>query len=68
MEREIAVEAKEEVLAVRVHRPHRAALEAFRPAIHRMALLRGLDRDDLPAEEYRAHPVRGGVDRVSLRH
>jgi len=67
MERQVAVEAQEEVLAVGVHAVHGAPGEPVRPAVHRMPRLGRLDRDDLPPDQGGADPPGGGVDRVPLR-
>jgi hypothetical protein len=68
MQRQVAVEAQEQVLAPRVHGVDRAAREPLGPAVHRVTALRRLDRLDRLADEGGADAPRGRVDRVALRH
>ena len=53
VERQVAVEADEEVLALRVHRPDGAPGEPLRPAVAREARMRGLDRPRSPCRRAR---------------
>ena len=57
VEGEIALEAHEQMLAVRVDRAHRAPGQALRPAVEAVTGLRGLDGDDLLSHERRADPA-----------
>jgi hypothetical protein len=68
VEREVAVEADEEVLALGLDRPHGPAAEPLGPAVEREAPVRGLDRGDLLADQRGPDPPRGAVDRVALGH
>ena len=68
VQRQVALEADEQVLAARVDRAHGAPVEPLGPAIHRVARLRRLDRDDRLADQRGAHAAGGGVDRVALGH
>ena len=60
VQRQVALEADEQVLAVRVHRAHGAPVEPLGPAVHRVAGLRRLDRHDRLADQRGAHAACGG--------
>ena len=68
VQRQVALEADEQVLAVGVHAAHGAARQALGPAVGAVARVRGLDRLDLGAHKRGADASRGVVDRVALGH
>ena len=68
MQRQVALEAQEEVLAVGVDGRHRPPGEALGPAIRAQARVWGEDLVGLAALEDRPDPARGVVDRVALGH
>src|SRR5437868_6876809 len=64
VERQVAVEADEQVLAAGVDRSNGTAGEPLGPVIEGVPRLRSLDLADRPAHERLAHSARGVVDRV----
>ena len=68
VERQVAVEAYEQVFALRVHGAHGASAQALGPAVALEAPVRRLDRRDLLADQRGANPLGRGVDRVALGH
>ena len=68
VERELALEADEEMLPARIDGAHRTAAQPLRPAVERVARLRGLDLLDLTADERRSDAPRRRVNRVALGH
>ena len=61
-----ALEAKDEVLAERLHRLERAAVDPLGDSLRPRPRVRRLDRDPLPDE--RLETPRGTMDRVALGH
>ena len=68
VQRQVALEADEQVLAVGVHRPHAAVGQLLAPALAAGTRVRRLERADLPPGQRRSHPLGGVVDRVPLGH
>ena len=68
VDRQPALEAQEEVLAVRVDRAHRLAGEPLGPAVAAEARVQRLERVGHVALEHGPDAVRGVVDRVALGH
>ena len=68
MDREVAFEAQEQVLAVGVDGADGSPGQPLRPAVQAVARVRRLDRADLVADERMADALRGMVDRVALGH
>ena len=68
VERQVAVEADEQVLALRIHGPDAAAAEPLGPAVTAVTRLGSLDLLDLASHERLADAPSGGVDRVALGH
>ena len=68
VEREVTVEAQEQMLAVGVHGPHGAAAQPLGPAVHGVPALRSLDLLDRASHQSRADAVGRVVDRVAFGH
>jgi hypothetical protein len=68
VDREAALEADQQVLAVRVDGPHAAARKLLGPAILPEARVQRLDRLDLMPDQGGADAVRGSPDRVAFGH
>jgi len=67
VDRQVALEAQEEMLAVHVDGAHSAARQALRPAIAAEAGVRRRQLRDLAFDD-RPDAARGVVDRVALGH
>ena len=68
VQREIALEAQEQMLAVGADLRDRAAGQTLGPAIHRVAALRSADLVGHLTLEHRPDPLGRVGDRVSLGH
>jgi hypothetical protein len=68
VDREVAVEADEEVLPPGLDRAHAAPAEPLGPAVALEAPVRSLEGDDLRADQCGPDPPCGAVDRVALGH
>ena len=68
VEREVALEADEQVLAGGVHGPYVSSVQALGPAILGVARLGSLDLLDLAADERAADSPRGVMDGVTFGH
>ena len=68
VQREVSLEAHEQVLAVGIDRAHRAPREPLRPAVERVARVRREDLLGNATREHRADARRGVVNRVALGH
>ena len=68
VQHEIAFEAQEQVLAVRVDLRHRAAAQPLGPAVARVARLRREDLVRHGAFQHRPDALRRSQDRVALGH
>ena len=68
VEGQVALEADEQVLALRVHRAHGAPAQPLGPAVAREPRVRRLDRLDLPVDSAPRMRLGRAVDRVALGH
>ena len=68
MQRQLAVESHEQVLAVRVDAAHGAPVQALGPAVGAVARVRRADLIGDAVEQHRSDAARRVVDRVALGH
>src|SRR5690242_2538733 len=68
VEREVSLEAQEEMLAASIHRAHRAAGQALRPAVEPVTRVWRLDLHDRFPHERLLDAAGGAMDGVAFGH